>query len=213
MGKISQGILDGFKGKVGTVVGFFWKGQPLMRGYKRFVHDRHSDAQMIVRLRFAVLSELSVAFKAAADLGYKSRAKSRANTELNNFVQMNWGAVTADSTAEVNIDYSALMLSAGTVPGVFFDRASYETPQQVEVPFGPNGAAGRASDEDRVYLFAYNPSLASGQLSQGDPRAAGKATLSVPAAWSGEGVHLWGFVVGADGAASFSTYLGQGTIG
>ncbi|MDY6370702.1 MAG: DUF6266 family protein [Bacteroidales bacterium] len=213
MGKISQGILDGFKGKVGTVVGFFWKGKPVMRGYKRFIRDRHSDAQLIVRLRFATLNELSVAFKAAADLGYKRRAKSHGNTELNNFVQLNWNAVTADSTAEVTVDYSALLLSAGSLPGVHFDRASFENPQTVEVPFLPNSAAGGASEDDTVYLFAYNPTLGSGQLSRGDLRSNNKATLTLPPAWSGETAHLWGFVVNQQGVPSYSAYLGEGTIG
>ncbi len=213
MGKIEQGILDGFKGKVGTVVGFFWKGKPVMRGYKRFIHDRHSDAQMLVRLRFAVLNELAVAFKAAADLGLRLRAKSRGNTELNNFVQLNWNNVTANREAEVSVEYGELLLSAGALPGVFFERASYETPQQVAVPFAGNSAAGGATESDRVYLFAYSPSLGSGLLSGGNRRSESQATLTVPAAWSGESIHLWGFVVGTEGHASYSTYLGQGTIG
>lgn len=213
MGKIEQGILDGFKGKVGTVVGFFWKGKPVMRGYKRFIHDRQSEAQMLVRLRFAVISGLSVAFKAAADLGFQLRAMSRGNTELNNFLQLNWNNVSANNEAEVSIDYGALVLALGSLPGVFFERANYDTPQQVQVAFAPNGAAGGASDNDKVYLFAYSPSLNNGVLSHGDSRDSGRATLTLPAAWSGESIHLWGFVVGTDGTPSHSTYLGEGTIG
>ena len=213
MAKINQGILDGFKGKVGTVVGFFWKGKPVMRGYKRFIHDHHSDAQLITRLRFSVISGLSVAFKPAADLGFHLRAKSRGNTELNNFVQVNWNAVTANSSAEVVVDYGSLVVAYGAVPGVFFERASYETPQQVEVPFAPNSAAGGTSDDDIVYLFAYNPLLGSGVLSAGVKRTDSKAVLELPAAWSGENAHLWGFVVSPGGTPSFSSYLGEGTVG
>lgn len=213
MGKISQGILDGFKGKVGTVVGSFWKGKPVMRGYKRFIHDRHSDAQLIVRLRFAVLNGLGSAFKTAANLGFKLRAKQRANTELNNFVQLNWDAVTANTAAEVSVDYSSLLVAAGSLPGVYFGRASYETPQVVTVPFEANAAAGGASESDTVYLFAYSPTLANGILSTGNARSAASATLNLPDAWSGESVHLWGFVVSKGGTPSYSTYLGEGTIG
>ena len=36
MGKVRMGILDGFKGKVGTVVGSFWKGKKVMRAYNEF---------------------------------------------------------------------------------------------------------------------------------------------------------------------------------
>ncbi len=34
MGKLQMGILGGFIGKVGTVVGFNWKGKDVMRAYK-----------------------------------------------------------------------------------------------------------------------------------------------------------------------------------
>ncbi len=217
MGKINQGILDGFKGKVGTVVGFYWKGKPVMRGYKRFFKDAHSEAQMVVRLRFAAINSLAVAFKSAADLGFNHRAASHGNTELNNFVQLNWDAITADNTAAVDVEYSDLVVSYGSLPQVHFSPASYQTPQTVEANFAAIGEASGASDSDRVYLFVYNPSQNIGILSDGALRSSQKVTATLPASWSGESVHVWGFAVGGaefnKGVASHSAYLGEGIIG
>ncbi len=217
MGKINQGILDGFSGKVGTVVGMFWKGKPVMRGYKRFIKDRHSEAQLIVRLRFAELSRLSSVFREASLLGFANRSKAHGNTEMNNFVQLNWEAVSANTRAEVNVEYSALQLSAGSLVPVLYGAVSYATPQTVEVGFEGCLDYPGTSERDKVYLFAYNPTSGRGMLGTGADRRSGKATLTVPASWAGEQVHLWAFVVGGGnenkGMASVSTYLGEGTIG
>ena len=59
MGKVRMGILDGFYGKVGTVVGSFWKGKPVMRAYVRpkGTHTS-SEAQALVQTRFAAINSL-----------------------------------------------------------------------------------------------------------------------------------------------------------
>ena len=217
MSKISQGILDGFKGKVGTVVGYFWKGKPVMRGYKRFVKDSRTAEQLVIRERFAVVSVLSSAFKAASELGFKKRAQLHGNTEHNNFVQLNWEAVQRGGTSAVEVDYSNLLLSVGSLPSVVFGSTSYQTPQRVEATFAPNSESSGASENDRVYLFAYNPEVNSGALSEGALRSSQRVALTVPASWSGEKVHVWGFAVGGGetnpDVASYSSYLGEGTIG
>ncbi|MBP3762579.1 MAG: hypothetical protein J6I49_01720 [Bacteroidales bacterium] len=216
MGKINQGILDGFNGKVGTVVGYFWKGKPVMRGYKRFMHDKHSEAQMIVRLRFAILSELASAFRPAALVGFKSRSKSRGNTEVNNFMQLNWDAVQAFNTADVAIDYAALQLASGSLPPVQFGSAKFDTPLTVEASFAPGSDLPGASNDDHVYLFAYNPATKMGVIGKAATRAAGKASVTVPSTWSGETVHVWGLVSGGApdtiGRSAASTYLGEGDM-
>ena len=46
MAKQQSGILGGYVGKVGTVVGYFWNGKPCMRAYKRQVRNPRTAAQM-----------------------------------------------------------------------------------------------------------------------------------------------------------------------
>ena len=81
MGKVQMGILDGFVGKVGTVVGSFWKGKPVMRAYKRQISDADSEAQQLVRTRFGAITSLAGAFHSAIILGFKEVAKRKKWTE------------------------------------------------------------------------------------------------------------------------------------
>ena len=59
MGKIKQGILGGFKGKVGTVIGSSWNGISYMKGQAQSVRNPKTPAQMIQRDFFKEVQELA----------------------------------------------------------------------------------------------------------------------------------------------------------
>ncbi len=46
MGKIKQGILGGFSGKVGTVIGGNWKGISYMRSIPQSIKNPRTDGQV-----------------------------------------------------------------------------------------------------------------------------------------------------------------------
>ena len=58
MGKIKQGILGGFKGKVGTVIGSSWNGIAYMKGQPQSVKDAKSAAQIAQRNFFKEVQDL-----------------------------------------------------------------------------------------------------------------------------------------------------------
>lgn len=58
MGKIKQGILGGFSGKVGTVVGGAWKGIDYMRSLATSVSNPKTSAQMAVRTNFSTIARI-----------------------------------------------------------------------------------------------------------------------------------------------------------
>ena len=58
MGKIKQGILGGFKGKVGTVIGASWNGIAYMRGLAQSVKNPKTAAQLQQRTFFKDLQSL-----------------------------------------------------------------------------------------------------------------------------------------------------------
>ena len=58
MGKIKQGILGGFKGKVGTVIGASWNGIAYMRGLAQSVKNPKMAAQLQQRAYFKDLQGL-----------------------------------------------------------------------------------------------------------------------------------------------------------
>ena len=59
MGKIKQGILGGFKGKVGTVIGASWNGIAYMRGLPQSVRNPKTAAQEAQRAFFREVQDLA----------------------------------------------------------------------------------------------------------------------------------------------------------
>lgn len=217
MATINRGILDGFFGKVGTVVGSFWKGIPVMRAYVRRIRDRKNTPQMLIRARFATLADLSSAFMAATNIGLRNDAAKSRTTESNVFVKKNWEAVHANTVDSVTIDYADLVVADGSLTGVRFGTPQFDTPQQVDVSFASNEECAKTSLDDQVFLFVYCPDAKCGVLSPAVKRSEHSISADVPAYWNGMKVHVWGFTLGAGldnkGMMSDSTYIGTGNIG
>lgn len=121
MGKVQQGILDGFVGKVGTVVGSFWKGKPTMRAYRRTVRNANTDEQAPVRLHFETLVHTASGFQHAFNIGLANAARAHRMTTGNYFVQRNWDVFTLVHGI-FEPDWSKLVISQGNLfpenPGV-----------------------------------------------------------------------------------------------
>lgn len=58
MGKIKQGILGGFKGKVGTVIGASWNGIAYMRGLPQSIKNPKTATQQAQRAFFREVQDL-----------------------------------------------------------------------------------------------------------------------------------------------------------
>lgn len=214
MGKMRMGILDGFVGKVGTVVGSFWKGKKVMRGYNEFPAYSNTEPQALQRAKFGLLGEMGGALLGALQIGLKSYAASKVSTEVGEFVQLNLPRVSG-TVRNLTVAYEGLELSRGTLTSVGFDEPDLESPLTVKVGISESrtGAAD-AKEDDQVFVALYNKSLSKGMVNaEGVKRTDEVVEIVVPGHWQGTQVEMWGFVKAADSAlCSGTTYLGSGTI-
>lgn len=216
MGKINQGILDGFNGKVGTVVGYKVNGKKVMRAYVDKVRNPRTSLQMDNRLRFKTLSQLASAFMSATGIGLERVAKSLRNTVNNSFMKVNQSAVSVRG-GEAEVDYGNLTCSLGGLPQVAFGNASFAEPQRVSVNFSASSDMPRTDAQDKVYIFVYQPDTNQGLLSAPVARTAGSVDMRLPGSWTGMTVHVYGFAVGDgrdnSGLRCDSSYIGTGNVG
>lgn len=113
MGTINQGILGGFRGKVGNVVGFFWKGQAVMRSLAGSVANPQTLAQRVHRAHFGIAGSYASQFSSFIADFYNSRLRrssvSRPATSVNMFTRSVYDIAqatdinTADTFAGWNI--------------------------------------------------------------------------------------------------------------
>lgn len=221
MSKNFKGYMGDQIGKLGTAVGRRWKRKMVYSAYQGKVKNPRTWDQRVIRARFTKLMSLEASFLPALQKGLKVLADRRQNTEGNNFVMMNWDAVTASTPEEVTVNYAALQVSSGRLPQVNFHSPDFETEGQVSVDFDAVAGVTNSGSDDKVYLFVYQPDTEQSILSMPVKRSERSITVAVPSEWSGMRVHLYGFLVGATdfestntfGMVSPTTYVGTGDIG
>ena len=86
MGKIKQGILGGFKGKVGTVIGASWNGIAYMKGLPQSQKDPKTAAQVAQRSFFREVQDL-VSQLTAEQLAFLFPSSPSGMTRRNAIVQ------------------------------------------------------------------------------------------------------------------------------
>ena len=206
MAKIEHGILGGFSGKVGPVVGFCWRGRWSVRAYRAHIADPRTAAQLAQRSRFTAMIRAAQQLLPALRLGFAERGRRLALTEGNCFTSLSSAAFTV-ADGVVGVDYRRLVLAAGrrVLPAVAAARRTAEG--GVEVVF--DAAAGpRAAGSDAVCLVAYAPAEGACLVSAAARRSHGRASLALPGHWAGAEVWLYLFAVGKHGEASPSACLG-----
>jgi hypothetical protein len=202
MAKQTAGILGGFNGKVGPVIGYVWRGRWCMRARPRKVHNPRTEAQQAHRMQFRDMVQTASQLTAALRYGMRQASLEQGLTEGNLFVRMNKDCFSAEG-----VDYTRLLLSSGPLAPVAFAPATVDERGVMRVEFEKNPLRLRASSEDKVYVAAYCPEL--GQLVMAAPalRRSKRVVMALPDEWAGREFHLWGFVQDYQLRASECQYI------
>lgn len=146
MATFKQGILGGFSGKVGGVIGSSWKGIDTMRSQPSSVTNPRTNAQVSNRTRFKSVSQLAAAMLTTIVKPLNDRFAQKMSG-FNDFCQRNAGAF--DSTGAfipANLVLSKGKLSAPS--GVVQGSVGYD---EVSILFNPELNGSFDSATDKVY--------------------------------------------------------------
>lgn len=211
-----MGILGPFTGKVGTVVGYVWRGRQVVRAYRRHINYPNTASQQHERQWFVSMVRFAASARQALLLGLRERAAREQMTEGNAFVKMNKRCFSLTPTPEgsgLRIDYERIVISEGPAVPVRFTAAAIDDKGILHVDFEKHSAHRRAKGTDRVYVYAYNMDTREGLLSHPADRRAGHLALQLPDGWNAQNVKLWGFTIDPEGRASGTIYIEPGGEG
>jgi hypothetical protein len=190
MAKLAMGILGGFRGKVGTVVGSFWKGVATIRAYVANVTQPNSPAQLEQRAKFSAVIHFLQPLTAFIRVGFKSLAVKM--TEINAAVAYNLENAVTGIYPAFTIDYPNAMVSRGHLAGVLNAAAGTTVPGEIEFTWDNNSGIDGSLPEDKVMLVVYNPTKDHAiTVLGGNTRLSGSQAVPVPASFAGDEVKCY----------------------
>ncbi|WP_298152961.1 DUF6266 family protein [Flavobacterium sp.] len=210
MGKFEKGILGGFRGTIGPVVGANWRGLDVMRSRPKRGSRVASAKQLQQRMAFALVIRFITPIRALLDnyFGQPANERSRFDLASSFFLREAVTGVYPD----MSIDYARVMITKGDLAGVQDAALTALALGTLQFTWADNSGQPEAVSNDLLLAVVYNPDKARFLYSHVEQRSSGLLSLSVPDAWAGDAVHCWlGFTALGGHRASTSVYL-TGTV-
>lgn len=209
MGKISQGILGGFSGKVGNVIGATWKGIDYMRIKPAHVKNPKTDDQVSQRNKFTTVLEFLQPMKDFIKVGFKLYAIKK--TEFNSAMSYNLLNAVTGVSPNFSIDYTKALIARGALKSALNPAVASAVVGNVAYTWDDNSAELNAEATDQAMLLIYNEAKGEAVfITEGAARNVGSQTLTVPDSYSGDTVHAFIGFMSVDGIEiSNSLYVGS----
>lgn len=215
MGEITKGILGGFSGLVGTVVGANFRGKDIMRSKPKKSSKKPVQGQLDQRSKFAAVTSFLSHFAEVISLGFK--AKTKFQSPMNSAVKQNLLNAIDGSSPVFSLDYSMVQLTNGKLPGISLltftaqegNKATLTWDITEATRYDPEQQLIR--DKDTLRLVLYDERNA-GSYTTGytTTRSSGTFKASLPMADEGDTIHAWVSFVSADKkTVSTSQYIGS----
>lgn len=210
MGVIKKGILGGFSGKVGNVIGGSWKGIEYMRVKPASVANPRTEGQVNQRTKFTVSLQFLQPMTDFIQVGYKKLAIQK--TEFNSAMSYTLKNAITGVAPDFTIDYANALLSRGSLAGAFNPLIDTSTAGQVAFSWTDNTPQGGAEATDKALLMIYNETNGEAIFTtDGASRDTETQTLPIPDSYTGNTLHLYIGFISEDGQSiSNSLYIGSG---
>lgn len=211
MGRIEKGILGGFSGTVGTVVGGTWKGISYMRSKRNSTTTSFSPLQLDQQAKFSTTIKFLQPMTSLLSISFREYAVKM--TGFNNAMSYTMKNAITGTYPTYEIDYATALVSRGDLPNAIAPAAT-ATGDEVFYTWTPNVGIGKAAATDKAILVVYCPARQQCIYTTiGADRSTGAATINV-APFNGEDVHTYIAFIAANGKdMSNSFYTGDLAIG
>lgn len=211
MGTISKGILGGFSGKVGNVVGGTWKGIDYMRSKANRRNFTPSQLQQEQQAKFGLAIRFVTTFSGLAEISFGNFAIHK--TGINSAVSYTLRNAITGTYPAYSIVYRDALVSRGDLPNVLAPSVSADPGSILTWNWTDNSGTAIAKATDKALLVVYCPALQQCVYTTGSAgRSAGTDSLNLDA-FSGQAVHTWiGFISSKGARVASSIYTGMVTV-
>lgn len=211
MGIIKKGILGGFSGKVGNVIGGTWKGIDYMRSKANRGKFTPSEAQHAQQLKFKMLMDFLQPMTGLLRITFNDFAVKM--TGINNALSYNLKNAVIGTYPAFQIDYTLALVSRGELPNALGTSAILGAGGILTYAWTDNSGVGLARPTDQAVFVAYCPELKQAiYTTSGGVRSSLTGDLDV-SPFTGKDVHTYiSFTSETFSRSSVSYYTGSFTV-
>ena len=209
MATLNKGILGGFSGKVGTVVGANWRGKDIIRSRPKVSKRNPTDKQLIQQMKFKLAITFLQPVKNIQSqyFGAGSGVRSRVNLAV---------SYTISEAIEVVKDfpeliYNRVLITKGDLTGFQNAVLTTQVGGVLHLEWEDNSMQGNAAPRDQVSIVCYCAELKNFEIFEGIVmRSDLMADVTLPNYCIGKTVEVYAFLNNEkQTSASTSFYLGQ----
>lgn len=210
MGTIEKGILGGFSGKVGTVVGGTWKGIEYMRSKSNRRNFVASQKQLEQQQKFALIMRFLQPMAALLEVSFKDYAIRK--TGINSAFSYNYDNAITGAFPDYAVDYSKALVCRGLLPNAAGPVVTSGAGGILTWSWADN-TGGAAQATDQCILVAYCPAMKQViYTTNGGMRSDLTGDLNV-VTFSGQLVETYIGFISEDGrVVSVSVFTGEVTV-
>ena len=212
MATIKKGILGGFSGKVGTIVGATYRGKDIIRSVPKSSGKLPTASQLLQQAKFKLVIGFLQPLKSiqAKYFGQGSGAKSRVNLAAS-YLLANAVDVVLDVPKFI---YNKILITKGDLTGFQNLVTTLAVGGHVNFAWDDNSAQGNALATDIGNGVFYCEDLNRFEIFEGlSTRDDGSVAIILPAAFVGKTAHVWCYFNNAlEKQACNSNYQGMLTI-
>lgn len=209
MATITKGILGGFSGKVGTVVGANWRGKDIIRSRPKSSGKLPSEKQLLQQMKFKLVIGFLQPLKTIQSLyfGSASGAKSRVNMATS--YTINEAVQVVNDIPELM--FNKVLITKGDLTGFQSLSVTVQTAGKLHLVWEDNSTQGNASSSDRMNVVVYCEELNAFELFyEVADRDGLAADVTLPAYYLGKEVQVWSYFNNeTETLACNSPYLGS----
>ena len=188
MGKIRKGILGGFSGKVGTVIGSQWKGMEYMRSVSGPRKGKFTQLQIEQQAKFGVAVKSIQPLQPAIAIGY--RTSSGQITPVNSAVSDLLQNALVGEYPNYSVDYELLHIAKGVLLAPSGCTVAEQDGEAVVTWKNPKRYA-RGSADDLAILVSMGENCIPGFNLLETNRGSGTASVELPIGEPGTTVYIY----------------------
>ncbi|RYG54599.1 MAG: hypothetical protein EOO01_01075 [Chitinophagaceae bacterium] len=206
MAIIKNGILGGFKGKAGAVVGYEMYGQDCMRGIPR-LRTSHTPNEVVNSSKFGLVQDTLSQILGFVKVGFRNYYTKTGG--IRGAISYNRKHAVKEDENGFFLDPNEFVVAGGTLPGAKLPEFSVESPGIIKFKWDSNIPEG-ADGLDQVMLLAIDLQGKNASFCEiGEFRKNAEASLSLDGGLEGKLVDVYmAFVAKDRSRQSTSQYLG-----